>query len=67
MALSVEEFISVQALSLPFSVPIYGSRLKSLALILAKTFLFFFFPAFCANSSLKSPLQTIREASILKG
>lgn len=65
MALSVEEFISVQALSLPFSVPIYGSRLKSLALILAKTFLFF--PAFCANSSLKSTLQTIREANILKG
>lgn len=65
MALSVEEFISVQAISLPFSVPIYGSRLKSLALILAKTFLFS--PVFCANSSSKSPLQTIREASILKG
>lgn len=65
MALSVEEFISVQAISLPFSAPIYGYRLKSLSLILAKTFLLS--PVFCANSSLKSPLQTIREASILKG
>lgn len=37
MTLSVEEFISVQAISLPFSDPIYGSRLKSQGSDLGKT------------------------------
>lgn len=62
MTHSLGEFISVQAISLPFLVPIYGSRLKSGTLILAKTFLLS--PVLCANSSLKSPLQNIREKQV---